>query len=182
VETAGVGTAPIWRYEAHLAQTASSANALARSRGSGRLGRVVRCGSDRHVLLAQHPADRLDTPATSSVGAVFVLVDERHQRCCGRSSSAPKKAAAARLSHEPCGCLTGGWCRRYRKSWPGWLSGQPVNLHQVVGGADQLPFAVGCGEPAPCEGAELPVVFDLREHGLDARGPLVVGPAASWGV
>jgi hypothetical protein len=37
---------------------------------------------------------QLDPPPQTIVRAVLVLVDEPHQRCCGRSSSAPKKAAA----------------------------------------------------------------------------------------
>ena len=41
-------------------------------------------------MLGQHGADRLD-----AAEAVPVLVDERYERVCGRSSSAAKKAAAA---------------------------------------------------------------------------------------
>ncbi|MFJ7905275.1 hypothetical protein ACIQ6V_33135 [Streptomyces sp. NPDC096198] len=41
-------------------------------------------------MLGERPADRLD-PAE----AVPVLVDERYERVCGRSSSAAKKLAAA---------------------------------------------------------------------------------------
>ncbi|MER5698857.1 hypothetical protein ABT255_32675 [Streptomyces mirabilis] len=45
---------------------------------------------DAAVVLGERPADRLD-----SAEAVPVLVDERYERVCGRSSSAAKKLAAA---------------------------------------------------------------------------------------
>ncbi|MER0427696.1 hypothetical protein ABR748_26285 [Streptomyces microflavus] len=41
-------------------------------------------------MLGEHAADRLDTAE-----AVPVIVDERYERVCGRSSSAAKKLAAA---------------------------------------------------------------------------------------
>jgi hypothetical protein len=46
-------------------------------------------------MLGEGAADRLDTPPQTAVGAVFVLGDEPHERWCGRSSSAAKKADAA---------------------------------------------------------------------------------------
>jgi hypothetical protein len=50
-------------------------------------------------VLGQHGADRLDTPTQATVvallTAVGVLADELHDQREGRSSSAPKKAAAA---------------------------------------------------------------------------------------
>jgi hypothetical protein len=51
---------------------------------------VVRGRGDLVVVCGERPADRLD-PAE----AVPVLVDERYERVCGRSSSAAKKLAAA---------------------------------------------------------------------------------------
>jgi hypothetical protein len=51
---------------------------------------VVRGRGDLAVVCGERPADRLD-PAE----AVPVLVDERYERVCGRSSSAAKKLAAA---------------------------------------------------------------------------------------
>jgi hypothetical protein len=56
---------------------------------------VVGGGGDPQAVLGKHPADRLDSPAQTAVAMVLVCVDEGHQRGCGRSSSAPKKAAAA---------------------------------------------------------------------------------------
>ena len=57
-----------------------------------------------------------------------------------------------------------------------------IDLEQVVGGADQLPLAV-CGDQAPSgNGSDTSVVFDLGEDGLDDRGSLLVGLAASWTV
>ena len=53
------------------------------------LGRVVGVRGDLGAVLGEHPADRLDPEA------VLVLIDEPHDRCCRRSSSAPKKVAAA---------------------------------------------------------------------------------------
>jgi len=41
-------------------------------------------------VLGQHAADRLDTTEL-----ITMLVDEPHERICGRSSSAAKKADAA---------------------------------------------------------------------------------------
>ncbi|MFI7363351.1 hypothetical protein ACIBO4_14595 [Streptomyces sp. NPDC050149] len=41
-------------------------------------------------VLGEHAADRLDTAEAGPV-----LVDERYERVCGRSSSAAKKLAAA---------------------------------------------------------------------------------------
>jgi hypothetical protein len=54
------------------------------------LVRVVGGRVDAAVVLGERPADRLD-----SAEAVPVLVDERYERVCGRSSSAAKKDAAA---------------------------------------------------------------------------------------
>ncbi|MEU9006373.1 hypothetical protein [Streptomyces sp. NPDC048551] len=51
---------------------------------------VVGGGGDLAVALGESPADRLD-----AAEAVPVLVDERYERVCGRSSSAAKKPAAA---------------------------------------------------------------------------------------
>src|SRR5262249_39731264 len=61
------------------------------------LGVVVSGGGDRAAVLAQHGADRLDTPAqpARTHAAGLVLVDEPHERCCGRSSPAAKKTDAA---------------------------------------------------------------------------------------
>ncbi|MFF4653616.1 hypothetical protein [Streptomyces sp. NPDC001380] len=62
----------------------------------GRRGRlplfvgVAGGGGDAAVVLGRHAADRLD-----AAEAVPVLVDERHERRCGRSSPAAKKPAAA---------------------------------------------------------------------------------------
>ena len=57
---------------------------------------VVRRRGDLQPVLGEHPADRLDTPAQPTVLAVVgVLADEVHDHREGRSSSAPKKAAAA---------------------------------------------------------------------------------------
>ena len=53
-------------------------------------------GGIRRQVLGEHLTDRLAPPPQTTIDpAVLVLVDEPHQRCCGRSSSAPKKAAAA---------------------------------------------------------------------------------------
>ena len=46
-------------------------------------------------MLGEHSADRLDTPSEATISTVFVLLDERDYRRCGRSSSAAKKAEAA---------------------------------------------------------------------------------------
>ncbi len=51
---------------------------------------VVGGRCDLAVVVGQDPADRLD-----AAEAVLVLVDERYERVCGRSSSAAKKDAAA---------------------------------------------------------------------------------------
>src|SRR5690606_37002307 len=51
---------------------------------------VVRGRGDLAVVVGEDPADRLD-----SAEAALVLVDERYERVCGRSSSAAKKDAAA---------------------------------------------------------------------------------------
>ena len=51
---------------------------------------VVGGGGDLAVVVGEDPADRLD-----AAEAVLVLVDERYERVCGRSSSAAKKDAAA---------------------------------------------------------------------------------------
>ena len=57
---------------------------------------VVRRRGDLQPVLGEHPADRLDTPAQATGFAVVgVLADEVHDHREGRSSSAPKKAAAA---------------------------------------------------------------------------------------
>ncbi|WP_406489602.1 hypothetical protein OH736_44735 (plasmid) [Streptomyces sp. NBC_01650] len=50
---------------------------------------VVGGGGDLAVVVGEDPADRLD-----AAEAVLVLVDERYERVCGRSSSAAKKDAA----------------------------------------------------------------------------------------
>jgi hypothetical protein len=55
-----------------------------------RLGGVIGGGGD-----LQHAADRLDPPAQRPAAAVLVLVDEGDHRFDWRSSSAPKKDAAA---------------------------------------------------------------------------------------
>ena len=60
-----------------------------------------------------------------------------------------------------------------------WSLGQSVDLEQVVGGADQFPFAVRGGQASSGDGADTSVGFDLGEDGLDARGSLLVGLAAS---
>jgi hypothetical protein len=92
---------------------------LAYGRRAGAVLVVARRGD-----LAAHDgellADRLDTPAQARpvsvlVARIDVLGDERHDQCSGRSSSAAKKAEAARLSHECGGSLimrrrAGGWC------------------------------------------------------------------------
>jgi hypothetical protein len=51
---------------------------------------VVGGRGDLAVVVGEDPADRLD-----AAEAVLVLVDERYERVCGRSSSAAKKLAAA---------------------------------------------------------------------------------------
>lgn len=58
-------------------------------------GVVVGQWGDAAAVLGEHGADRLDTPPEPTVGTVLVLPDERDYRCCGRSSSAAKKAEAA---------------------------------------------------------------------------------------
>jgi hypothetical protein len=64
--------------------------------GAGRRGLealvvgVVGGRGDLAVVLGEHAADRLDTAEEGPV-----LVDERYERVCGRSSSAAKKLAAA---------------------------------------------------------------------------------------
>jgi hypothetical protein len=59
---------------------------------------VGRWGNCRAVL-TQHCGNRLDTPSQTIAHAVtFVLVDERHERRGGRSSSAKKTEAALRIS------------------------------------------------------------------------------------
>src|SRR3954453_17553290 len=57
--------------------------------------------------------------------------------------------------------------------------GRPVDLEQVVGGADQFPLAVRGGQASSGDGADTSIVFDLGKDGLDARGSLLVGLAAS---
>jgi hypothetical protein len=51
---------------------------------------------DRHTQLAQLCADRLDTPpqTISTVTATLMISNEPGDQCCGRSSSAAKKADA----------------------------------------------------------------------------------------
>src|SRR5437762_2176402 len=56
----------------------------------------------------------------------------------------------------------------------GPLSGEAPKLQEVVGGADQLPFAVDGRQSASCQAADLAVVLDLREHRLDRGGSLLV--------
>lgn len=60
---------------------------------------VVRRWGDPAAVLAEHPADRLDTPPQTAVNAVLMLVDERDYRSDGRSSSAMLlcQAAVARM-------------------------------------------------------------------------------------
>ncbi len=41
-------------------------------------GVVVGRWGDLHVVLGEHGADRLDTPSQATIGAVLVLIDERH--------------------------------------------------------------------------------------------------------
>src|SRR5215469_10436781 len=90
-------------------------------------------GRSQHRL-AEHRADRLDTPPQSAVGAVLVLGDEPHERVCGRSSSAAKKAEAARLSHESC-----WWLRRFVSGcWGGDREDHGVGYNFVAGDRDQL--------------------------------------------
>src|SRR5690606_34831191 len=64
-------------------------------RGPAAAGVVVGRWGDPAVVLGEHPADRLDTPPQTAIGAVPVFVDERDYRVNGRSSSAAKKAEAA---------------------------------------------------------------------------------------
>ena len=61
-------------------------------------------------------------------------------------------------------------------------SGQAVELEQVVGGADELPLAVGCGEASAGDGSDLAVVLDLGEDGFDGSGSSRVGSASSGAV
>ena len=57
---------------------------------------VVGAGGDRHPVLGQHPADRLDPPTQPvHTHPARVPGDESHNYRCGRSSSAAKKPAAA---------------------------------------------------------------------------------------
>ena len=66
------------------------ADGAGRGRGLAFVVGVVGGGGDLAVVLGEDPADRLD-----AAEAVLVLVDERYERVCGRSSSAAKKDAAA---------------------------------------------------------------------------------------
>src|SRR5205814_707898 len=52
----------------------------------------------------------------------------------------------------------------------------PPELEEVVGGGDELPFAVHGGHAATGEASDAAVVFGLAEHGLDRRGSLLVEP------
>ena len=61
-----------------------------RGGGQALLVRVVGGGGDLAVVPGQDTADRLDTAEADPV-----LVDERYERVCGRSSPAAKKPAAA---------------------------------------------------------------------------------------
>ena len=53
-------------------------------------------------------------------------------------------------------------------------SGDSPELEEVVGGADQFPFAVDCSKAATGHGSDPSVVFDLGEDRFDSGGPLLV--------
>jgi hypothetical protein len=57
---------------------------------------VVSRWGDRHTQLGQLCADRLDTPPQTirTVAVALMISDEPGDQCCGRSSSAAKKADA----------------------------------------------------------------------------------------
>ena len=57
---------------------------------------VVGRRGDRHTQLGQLCADRLDTPpqTINTVAVALMICDEPGDQCCGRSSSAAKKADA----------------------------------------------------------------------------------------
>jgi hypothetical protein len=56
---------------------------------------VVRRRGNLNAELDEPDADRLDTPSqTAGAAAALMLTDKANDQCCGRSSSAAKKADA----------------------------------------------------------------------------------------
>src|SRR5215216_2344148 len=69
-----------------------------------------------------------------------------------------------------------GWCRLVLWGW----CGSP-ELEQVVGGADQVPLAVGGGEATAEQPRYASGVFDLPEDGFDGLAAFAVEGLAALG-
>jgi hypothetical protein len=128
----------------------SAASRTSRADGGRFLRRPIAARGDLPAVLGQHLADRLNPTE-----AVLVLVDEPHERGVGRSSSAAKKADAARLSHESVGS------RRRFLRWRrlGDRKDRWVAYNFVAGDRDQLMLL-----PA------VTTVMVERAHGPPSRG------------
>ena len=81
----------------------------------------------------------------------------RAKRSAGRLSGRSSRLSQGSGATRPPRRQTSLFCRGFAVRWPGGRPRPAIELLEVVGGGDQLPFAGARGDPAPHEPADAAV-------------------------
>jgi hypothetical protein len=117
--------------------------------------RAVGRRGDREMVLIEHRADRLDPPAQPCRRGGLVLVDEAHQRCCGRRARPRRKPPPPSRSHS----------RGAAQPLPAAVA---VDLRMLLAGHPRPFTRVHLGSAHPSQNG-LRRRTDLRRNRLDRR-------------